>query len=166
MSNTRSREIPVIEPDPELEITLRRMNQNSGIQGDEVDQQMPQMVDGHDPVLPHICGVGEIRRQPSTLRPQEYYRGYENIADFDEAELDTIVGACYGKCTYAETFENLEKVSQNNNAWSTRKSDTGRNNFVVQSVHNSVAEDLREEMAQMRTELRFVLKQLLGVRKM
>ena len=39
MSNTRSREIPVIEPDPELEITLRRMNQNSGIQGDEVNPQ-------------------------------------------------------------------------------------------------------------------------------
>ena len=55
-ANTRSREIPIIEPDPELEYTLRRMNQNLGSHGDEVDPQMPLLVDTHDLVLPFIHG--------------------------------------------------------------------------------------------------------------
>ena len=44
---------------------------------------MPPLVDAHDPVLHDIHGEGEIRRQPPAPRPQEYYRGYENIADSD-----------------------------------------------------------------------------------
>ena len=83
MPNTRSRGIPVIEPDPELDRTLRRMNQNLGIQGDEVDPQMPPLVKAHEPVLPYIRGEGEIRRQPASPRPQKYCRGYENIAHSD-----------------------------------------------------------------------------------
>ena len=46
--------------------------------------------------------------------------------------------------TYAEIAEKLEKISLNNKAWTTRKSDTGRNTFVVQSTHNPTTDEIRE----------------------
>ena len=69
-----------------------------------------------------------------------FYRGqYDN----NNPVLDTIVGGSYGECPYAEIAEKLEKMSQNNKSWSTRKSDTGRNTFVVQSTHNPATDDIR-----------------------
>ena len=57
-----------------------------------------------------------------------FYRGHD---DNNKAVLDTIVGGSYGEFPYADIAKKLEKISRNNKAWSTRKSDTRRNTFVV-----------------------------------
>ena len=91
---------------------------------------------------------------------------YQGQDDNNKAVLDTIVGGSYGECPYAEIAEKLKKISRNNKAWSTKKSDTGRNTFSVQSTHNPATDEIREKMAQMRTELGLVLKHVTeGCRK-
>ena len=70
-----------------------------------------------------------------------FYRGED---DNNKVVLDTIAGGYYGECPYAKITEKLEQISQNNKACSTRKSDTGRNTFAVQSTHNPTTDEIRE----------------------
>ena len=50
---------------------------------------------------------------------KEYF--YREQVDNNKAVLDTIAGGSYGECPYAEIAKKLEKICQNNKAWSTRK---------------------------------------------
>ena len=84
-----------------------------------------------------------------------FYRGQD---DNNKKVLDTIAGDSYGECPHAKNAKKLGKISRNNKAWSTRKSDTGRNTFAVQSTHNPATNEIREVMALMRTKLGLVLK--------
>ena len=65
--------------------------------------------------------------------------------DNNKAVLDIIAGGSYGECPYAEIAEKLEKISRNNKAWNTRKFDTGRNTFAVQSTHNPATDEIRKK---------------------
>ena len=109
----------------------------------------------------YINLVFEKLPQSDDELPKEYF--YWGHDDNNKAVLDTIAGDSYGECPYAEIAEKLDKIFLNNKAWSTRKSDSGRNTFAVQSTHNPATDEIREEMAHMRTELGLVLKHVTGV---
>ena len=69
--------------DNELECTLRYMNRNLGINDDDSNQNIPAPIDVHFKLLPDAPGENQQRGQNPTPRPQEYYRGYDNIEDSD-----------------------------------------------------------------------------------
>ena len=96
-----------------------------------------------------LRSVPNYRIDDESLK-EYFYRGHD---DNNKGVLDTIPDGSYGECPYAEISKKLEKISRNNKAWSTRKSDTGRNTFAVQSTHNPATDEICEEMAHMRTEL-------------
>ena len=55
------------------------------------------------------------------------------------------------------------KSPRNNKVWSTGKSYTGRKTIAVQYTHNPATDEIREDMALMRTYLGFVIKHVSGV---
>ena len=54
-----------------------------GINDDDPSQNIPAPVDVHGHLLPDAPGEDQQRGQNPTPHPQEYYRGYDNIADSD-----------------------------------------------------------------------------------
>ena len=60
------------------------MNQNLGIiNDDDLNQNIPALVVAHRQWLPDDPGENQQTGQNPAPRPQEYYRGYDNIADSD-----------------------------------------------------------------------------------
>ena len=57
------------------------MNQILGINDDDPNQNIPAPVDVHGQLLPDAPGENQQSGQIPTPRPQEYYWGYDNIAD-------------------------------------------------------------------------------------
>ena len=52
----------------------------------------------------------------------------------------------------------MENISRNNNAWGIRKSDIGRNTFVVKDANNPTTKEMHEEVSKIRTDLGLVLE--------
>ena len=87
MPNTRRGREPLFPYDHELERTLHNMNRNLGINDDDPKQSIPALVDIHGQLLPDAPGENQQRGRNPAQRPQEYYRGYDNIADSDVPPL-------------------------------------------------------------------------------
>ena len=111
-----------------------------------------------DRFIAFVRGVMNLFIDDESLK--EYF--YLGLDDNIKTALDTILGGSYGECTCAEIADKLEEKSKNNKAWTTRRKDTGRNTCFVHSTNNQPADEILEEIAQMRTELGLVLKHMSG----
>ena len=83
MPNTRRGRELLFPYDHELERILRNMNRNLERNDDDSNQNIPAPVDVHGQLLPDSPGEHQQRGQNPAPRPQEYYRGYDNITDSD-----------------------------------------------------------------------------------
>ena len=83
MPNTRRGRESLFPYEHELERALRNMNWNLRINDDDPNQNIPAPVDVHDLLLYDAQGENQQIEQNPTPRLQEYYRGYDNIADSD-----------------------------------------------------------------------------------
>ena len=81
MPNTRRGREPLFPYDHELECTLCNMNRNLRINDDDPSQNILAPVDVHGQLLPDDPGENQQTGQNPAPRPQEYYRGYDNISD-------------------------------------------------------------------------------------
>ena len=72
---------------------------------------------------------------------KEYF--YIGQDDNNKEVTDTIEGG-----SYVEILEKWEKISRKKKAWSPKRSDIGRNNFVVKYTNNPFADKIHEEMSQ------------------
>ena len=84
MPNTQRGREPLIPHDHELERTLCNMNRNLGTNNDDSNQNILDLVDVHGQLLPDDPGENQQRGQNPAPRPQEYYRGYDTIADSND----------------------------------------------------------------------------------
>ena len=95
---------------------------------------------------------------------KEYF--YKGQDENKKEVLDTTANGSDGECTYSEIAEKLDNISCINKSWSTKKSDTRKNTFVVKATKNLDADEIRELTAQMKTELSLVLMHVRGGTKM
>lgn len=65
--------------------------------------------------------------------------------------LILLMGDSYGEYKFEKKSNKLEKISRNNKSYSSKKSDTRRNTFALQETMNQYTDDIREDMAYMRT---------------
>ena len=59
------------------------MNRNLGINDDDPNYNILAPIDVHGQLLPDDPGENKQRGQNLAPRPEEYYKGYDNIADSD-----------------------------------------------------------------------------------
>ena len=85
MPNTQRLWEPLFPYDQKLKCTLRNVNQNLGVNNDYPNQNIPAPIDIHCQLLPDDTGENKQWGQNPSPRPQEYYKGYDNIAESDGA---------------------------------------------------------------------------------
>ena len=85
MSSTLTRGKPILPLDPKLNNTHHRMNiqKNPAYVDKEINRQFPPPNDAHNRVVSDNPTENNLRRQPPTPRPQDYYRINFNITDTD-----------------------------------------------------------------------------------